>query len=177
MKIFEQELKNEKGVVCGKFAMIVGGVGEPNPKEFIDKAVYDYVGNLPHNQFIEIHLDNPYCRIITTSLHELPLREFKETDSLKVNKRTINIGMGKPMTQEDIARAFPNTELIPNIPLSAPDPRILQLLFPAIHSNNNDIDDRIEEWHNSDSNLTLQEYLGMDNDEYYTFVKDGIYKK
>lgn len=35
------------------------------------------------------------------------------------------------------------------------------------------IDDKIDEWHNSESNLPLHEYLGMTKDEYVSWVKDS----
>ena len=82
MKIFEQDLLDDEGQAIGKMAIFVGGVGERNPKKSIDKAVFDYVKDLPHNQFVDISLDNPYTRVVTTSLLELPLRDFQETDRI-----------------------------------------------------------------------------------------------
>jgi hypothetical protein len=32
------------------------------------------------------------------------------------------------------------------------------------------LDNRVEEWHNSDSKLTLQEFLGLTNEEYQAFL-------
>ena len=40
-----------------------------------------------------------------------------------------------------------------------------------------EIDDYIEKWHNSDSDLSVYEYLGMTEEEYYLWVKDDFYLK
>ena len=82
VQIFEQ-LFIVNGSPVGKMAILVGGLNRPNPKVFMDEAVSRYVGNIGHNQYIEIHLDNPWTRVITTGINELPLRPFLSTDSLK----------------------------------------------------------------------------------------------
>lgn len=38
------------------------------------------------------------------------------------------------------------------------------------HFNIENFDDKIDEWHNSDSELPLNEYLGLTKDEYEMFV-------
>ena len=40
-----------------------------------------------------------------------------------------------------------------------------------------EIDDYIEKWHNSDSDLSVYEYLGMTEEEYYLWVKEDFYLK
>ena len=82
VQIFEQ-LFNVDGRTVGKMAILVGGLNRPNPKEFMDGAVSQYVGNIGHNQYIEIHLDNPWTRVITTGINELPLRAMLLSDSLR----------------------------------------------------------------------------------------------
>jgi hypothetical protein len=82
VQIFEQPLI-VKGITVGKMAILVGGLNSPNPKDFMDNAVSQYVGNIGHNQFIEIHLDNPWTRIITSGINELPLRPLDPIDSLR----------------------------------------------------------------------------------------------
>ena len=82
VQIFEQ-LFIINGSPVGKMAILVGGLNRPNPKVFMDEAVSRYVGNIGHNQYIEIHLDNPWTRVITTGINELPLGPFLSTDSLK----------------------------------------------------------------------------------------------
>lgn len=82
VQIFEQPFIVD-GLTVGKMAILVGGLNKPNPKEYMDEAVHRYVGTIGHNQYIEIHLDNPWTRIITTGINELPLRPFLETDTLK----------------------------------------------------------------------------------------------
>ncbi len=81
VQIFEQLIFDDEEAV-GKMAILVGGLNKPNPKEFMDEAVSGYVRNIGHNQYIEIHLDNPYTRVITTGINELPLRPLLTTDSL-----------------------------------------------------------------------------------------------
>jgi hypothetical protein len=82
VQIFEQSFIVDKKIV-GKMAILVGGLDRLNPKEFMDEAVSQYVGNIGHNQYIEIHMDNPWTRVITTTINELPLRPLLPSDSLK----------------------------------------------------------------------------------------------
>jgi len=82
VQIFEQPFI-VGGKTVGKMAILVGGLNKPNPKEFMDEAVSRYVGNIGHNQYIEIHMDNPWTRVITSGINELPLRPLQTTDSLQ----------------------------------------------------------------------------------------------
>jgi hypothetical protein len=82
VQIFEQPLI-VKGQTVGKVAILVGGLNKPNPKQFMDNAVHQYVGNIGHNQYVEIHLDNPWTRIVTTGINELPFRPMTNDDSIK----------------------------------------------------------------------------------------------
>lgn len=82
VQIFEQPFIIE-GRTVGKMAILVGGLHNPNPKEFMDNAVHQYVGNVGHNQYIEIHMDNPWTRVITTGINELPFRPLKVQDTLQ----------------------------------------------------------------------------------------------
>jgi hypothetical protein len=84
IQIFEQLLIVDEKIV-GKMAILVGGLGKPNPKEFMDIAVSNYVKDFGHNQYIEIHLDNPWTRLITTGINQLPLRPLTPQDSLGLN--------------------------------------------------------------------------------------------
>lgn len=81
VKIFEQ-LFTVGGRNVGKMAILVGGLNRPNPKQFMDEAVSRYVGNIGHNQYIEIHLDNPWTRVVTTGINELPMDFMLPTHSL-----------------------------------------------------------------------------------------------
>ncbi len=40
-----------------------------------------------------------------------------------------------------------------------------------------EIYDRIDKWHDTDTSLTVYEYLGMTRDEYYLWLKDEHYSK
>ena len=81
VKKYEQPVIVE-GVQVGKIAILVGGVDLPNPKEFMDDVVSKYVGTKGHNQFVEIHLDNPWTRIIMDCINDVPLVDLLETDRL-----------------------------------------------------------------------------------------------
>ena len=82
VQIFEQPFI-VNGRTVGKMAILVGGLNKPNPKIYMDEAVHRYVGTIGHNQYVEIHLDNPLTRVITTGINELPLRALLPTDTIK----------------------------------------------------------------------------------------------
>ncbi|MDD2200069.1 MAG: hypothetical protein PHE08_10125 [Bacteroidales bacterium] len=82
VQIFEQPFIID-GRTVGKMAILVGGLRSTNPKAHMDEAVSRYVGNIGHNQYIEIHLDNPWTRVITSGINDLPLRDMLPTDSLR----------------------------------------------------------------------------------------------
>ncbi|KGO85276.1 hypothetical protein [Flavobacterium suncheonense] len=85
VKIVEQLLKDEKGKITGKVAILLGGLNSDNPKEHMDTAVSKYVGNELHNQFVEIHLDNPWTRVIIRDINSIKFRDMTEEDSIKSN--------------------------------------------------------------------------------------------
>jgi len=82
VEIHETIIRNDQGEEVGKFAVLVGGVSKDNPKGFMDNVVAEYTNGHKHNQFIEIHLDNPWTRIVTTNLSSFPFREFTTDDFL-----------------------------------------------------------------------------------------------
>lgn len=85
VKIIEQILKDKQSKIVGKVAILVGGMNSDNPKEFMDSAVSKYVGYELHNQFVEIHLDNPWTRVIIRDINNITFRDMTDTDSLKSN--------------------------------------------------------------------------------------------
>jgi len=72
VKIFEQQLSEK----C-KFAIMVGGVSSNNPKKVIDNALAKYVVDTPHNQWVDIKLNNPWIRVITGDIGDLPFQNFE----------------------------------------------------------------------------------------------------
>ena len=75
MEIAEQPLiKGDRTV--GKVAVLRGGLNTENPTAIMNDAVSRYVGRTGHNQFIEIHLDNPWVRVIVSGINELDYKEF-----------------------------------------------------------------------------------------------------
>lgn len=70
---FEKELID--GNPDTKMAILFGGMNSQNPKAYMDAAVHDYLqknGNPLHNQFVEIHMDNPWLRVVVTGINDLP---------------------------------------------------------------------------------------------------------
>ena len=80
IEIFEQALCNSDGngnsIEVGKVAILRGGIGAMNPKAFMDKAVSEYVKYNTFNQFVEIHLDNPWVRVIVKGINEVKYEPF-----------------------------------------------------------------------------------------------------
>lgn len=84
IQYFEQDLRISNTETCDTDAKIVvlrGGLGEK--KEYMDSAVSDVVQNNPYNEFTEIHLDNPWVRVIIFGINGLDYQEFKNADGLK----------------------------------------------------------------------------------------------
>ena len=69
--IFEQDLKNNNEESVGKMVIIVGGVGQDNPKAIVDNAVREYVGENRCSQFVDMHLDNPWVRIVVKGINDI----------------------------------------------------------------------------------------------------------
>jgi hypothetical protein len=84
IEIFEQELnakdKNnpQQNKVVGKVAILRGGLNSENPTAIMNNAVSKYVGTKGHNQFVEIHLDNPWVRIVIGGINEVDYDEFTD---------------------------------------------------------------------------------------------------
>lgn len=65
-----------------KITILRGGWMKPNPKEYMDEAVRQFVGSNIYNQFVEIHLDVPQVRIIVEGINNInfiPINLFNET--------------------------------------------------------------------------------------------------
>lgn len=60
-----------------RIAILRCGINVENPKAIMDDVVFKYVANEPYNEFIEIHLDNPWIRIIIQGINELYYKSFK----------------------------------------------------------------------------------------------------
>lgn len=76
VKIFEQELKDNNRNKKGKIAIMYGGLDNENPKEYMDKAVTEYTNGKPHSQYVDIHLDNPWFRIVLSGVNDLDFEDF-----------------------------------------------------------------------------------------------------
>lgn len=67
VNVYEHELENG-----AKIAILFGGLYKPNPKEYMDNAVFSYVGDRMFNEYIEETMDNPWLRVIIFNLNNLP---------------------------------------------------------------------------------------------------------
>jgi len=81
VEICEQELKakdktTNQDIVVGKVAILRGGLNTENPTAIMNNAVSKYVGSKGHNQFIEIHLDNPWVRVVIGGINDGDYLEF-----------------------------------------------------------------------------------------------------
>lgn len=76
VKIFEHTLG--EGKEGGKIAILFGGLNVNNPKSYMDKVVNEYVGNHAYSQFVDIHLDNPWLRVVISGINNFEFNDFKD---------------------------------------------------------------------------------------------------
>jgi ribosomal protein L25 (general stress protein Ctc) len=77
VKIFEHNWTSENGKP-NKMAILWGGMDKENPTAFMNNAVNEYVQTNGHNQFIEIHMDNPWLRVIIKDVNDIPFDDFTD---------------------------------------------------------------------------------------------------
>lgn len=75
IEICEYDLSKD-GKKKGKIAILRGGLNESNPTAYMNEAVSQYVGRNLYNEFVEIHMDNPWVRVIISNINELDYDEF-----------------------------------------------------------------------------------------------------
>lgn len=76
VQIYEQELFNHDNDNVGKLAILRGGLKSDNPTALMNSAVSEYVESKDYNEFVEIHLDNPWVRVIVSGINELDYEQF-----------------------------------------------------------------------------------------------------
>ena len=81
VEIYRKKITNNKGENID-FIVLRGGLQSENPRLFMDKAVSDFVANKPYNQFVEIHLDSPWVRVIISGINDLDYTPLNEKDRL-----------------------------------------------------------------------------------------------
>ncbi len=59
-----------------KFAAFIYSGPRENPHEPLEAAIYAYVGDAAYHDFVPIPLDNPFLRVITSSLNIPPKESF-----------------------------------------------------------------------------------------------------
>ncbi len=74
VKIQESTIDLQNGQK-GRVAVLTN-VGEENPTAKLDWAVAEYVGNAGYNQFVDVHADNPYMRVIISGINEMSQEDF-----------------------------------------------------------------------------------------------------
>lgn len=85
VKIFEQQL-NDK---C-KFAILVGGLCEKSPANYMNNITCKYTNGVLHNQFIDIKMNNPWTRVILSDIRKLPFEDFSTFLKKKERKEKLN---------------------------------------------------------------------------------------
>ena len=69
VEIFDQVLKRDKdGNVISKFAILMC-----LDRDTLNQAIAQYVGKVPHNQFVNITLCDPWTRVIISGITDLKL--------------------------------------------------------------------------------------------------------
>ena len=76
VQIFQQDLTDKS-----KLLILIGGLNNPNPGEYLDRCVQNLVNNQLYGEFVDKHMDNPYIRIIIINMNEL---QFDPYDSSRV---------------------------------------------------------------------------------------------
>lgn len=59
----------------GKIAVFMY-TGADDPVEKLDEAVANYVGHESHMQFVDVHMDNPWIRVITSDINQIKGKVF-----------------------------------------------------------------------------------------------------
>jgi len=77
VKIQESEIDLTNGKK-GKIAILIY-VGEEDPVVKLDQAVSAYVGHESYNQYVDIHMDNPWTRVIVSGINEMKQADFDST--------------------------------------------------------------------------------------------------
>lgn len=58
-------------------------VGSADPKAVLDEAVRVYVGTKGHHQFVDIHHDNPWTRVVLSDINRMKQKDFlKDEDRM-----------------------------------------------------------------------------------------------
>lgn len=73
VEMFEHDLINTKGTVT----IFRGGLDSEKPIAYMNAVVIEYVGQRGYNEFVEIHLDNPWVRVVITEINSLEYEPFK----------------------------------------------------------------------------------------------------
>ncbi len=75
------EVHDLDGISGVNLYVLRGGLGQRNPKAYMDNAVSEFLqlkGNPMYNEFVEIFMDNPYVRVIIEGINDLDYHPFNE---------------------------------------------------------------------------------------------------
>jgi len=76
VQISQYDLVGTDGEKKGKIAVLRGGLSSKNPIAYMNAAVSEYVERELFNEFVEIHMDNPWVRVILKGINEIEYYEF-----------------------------------------------------------------------------------------------------
>jgi len=66
----------------GKIAVLMY-TGSADPRVVLDEAVRIYVGSNHYHQFIDVHMDNPWTRVIMSNVNGMRQKDFdKNSDRM-----------------------------------------------------------------------------------------------
>ena len=85
IEIFEKYLTEDENA---RITILRGGLNTDNPSAIMNEAVAKYVNHEGYNHFVEIHLDNPWVRVIISGINDLEYDPFEnQTLDKKINKK------------------------------------------------------------------------------------------
>lgn len=76
VECFENNLTASNDEIYGRFAIIRGGLDSDKPLEYMNNIVSKYAGDLQYNHYIEIHMDNPWVRLVVFGMDNLVFTPF-----------------------------------------------------------------------------------------------------
>lgn len=77
INVSEYDLPNNKGK--GKVAVLLY-TGSGDPKAVLDEAVMKYANGKNHHEFVDIHLDNPWTRVVLSNINDMDQKNLIQDD-------------------------------------------------------------------------------------------------
>jgi hypothetical protein len=83
LTINESDYKTKKGK--GRIAVFLYG-GKKDPRQVLDNAIYQYVGNNGYHELVDSNMDNPWMRVILSDINNIEQKQF-DGDIHKIDKK------------------------------------------------------------------------------------------